>query len=198
MLPSILQGQADADDLITDIQSATTDGSAVGIEGYDAVGNGIVGLTIAVLEHSASAEADALDLTPFSYVAASELLDEYVKLFNEGTATIAAGTGIEIDAPSPGSGTFTTIIGMNIANQCGSGITHCYAIETGTGLVDFGDGVSPGIATLAVINSAGPIEGYIYNCSNCNTPTVEGAVCATGGDGAGAVAIVIRSAVHCF
>jgi len=47
--------------------------------------------------------------------------------------------------------------------------------------------------------AAAPLsDGYEFNCADCDTPTAEGAVCTNAGDHAGARAIYIRGAAHCF
>jgi hypothetical protein len=41
-------------------------------------------------------------------------------------------------------------------------------------------------------------DGFEFNCADCDTPTAEGAVCTNTIDNAGARAVYIRGAAHCF
>ncbi len=71
----------------------------------------------------------------------------------------------------------------------------------GLGLYEFGDWTEPGTDTLLNITSEStnlPGEGFTKNCSDCDTPLTEGAVCTAAGDHAGAQAVWIRAALHCF
>jgi hypothetical protein len=49
-----------------------------------------------------------------------------------------------------------------------------------------------------IVATAALGDGFEWMCADCDTPTSEGAVCTTNGDGAGAKATYVRGAAHCF
>ena len=77
---------------------------------------------------------------------------------------------------------------------------NVYSIYTGAGPSLLGDITSDGTMTLAdfISETTAYGEGFHANCSDCDTPTVEGAVCTNSGDHAGAWALYIRAQRICF
>ena len=76
-----------------------------------------------------------------------------------------------------------------------------YGIYDNNGLFTFNGWNSSGTDTLANLTSevSGlPGEGFNKQCSDCDTPATEGAVCTNVVDNAGATALYIRGALHCF
>jgi hypothetical protein len=170
-------------------------------------GIGAIGQTMATVSQGAEGRGINDEVYAATGSGASQLLGMVIGL-NNNDPDVAVPTGIGLTIAQPdvgygaGGGTFTTMTGLYIQPQCAAvsaDAANCMAIQTGLpGLADFGDGIAPGIVTLANINTEGPIEGYLYNCSDCDTPVTEGATCSSSGDHAGALAIVLRSVVHCF
>ena len=87
---------------------------------------------------------------------------------------------------------------MLIASQTAG--ANVYSIYTGAGPSLLGDITSDGTMTLAdfISETTAYGEGFHANCSDCDTPTVEGAVCTNSGDHAGAWALYIRAQRICF
>jgi hypothetical protein len=170
-------------------------------------GSGPTGQTMA----TASQSGEAIGINDQIFAATGSNANQLVGMIislnnNDSTTPVDVGIGLTVIQPDvgfgSGSGSFTSMTGIYVEPQCAAvsvDANNCMAIQTGLpGIIDFGDGMSPGILPLADINTEGPIEGYMYNCSDCDTPLTEGAVCTNSGDHAGALAIVIRAAVHCF
>ena len=95
-----------------------------------------------------------------------------------------ASVGIEIDPQTQGAGSFTA-----------------YGIYDNEGLFTISGWNSPltdPLSTLTAEVTNLPSEGFQKLCSDCDTPLTEGAVCTNVGDNAGALALYIRGALHCF
>jgi len=78
---------------------------------------------------------------------------------------------------------------------------NVFSLKSGTGPASFGDILSPGILTLTTGTSeiaAYGGDGWSFGCSDCDTPTVQGATCTAAGDHAGAYAIAIEGGLACF
>jgi len=93
---------------------------------------------------------------------------------SSGSAADTAGINFKIDGVS------SSILGVDNGN---------YIVASA--------GINAGTNTLASIAIAGE-NGAIVYCSDCNTPASPGAACASGGDGAGAMAMKVRGAWKCF
>ena len=110
--------------------------------------------------------------------------------------------GLDIFDQAQGNPATGVNAAIRIQNQTLTGLPEPYAIKGGTGWYFFGDFVSPGTDTLAGLGSqiiASPTSGvWQKGCSDCDTPTVEGATCTASGDHAGALAIFLRGIFLCF
>jgi hypothetical protein len=107
--------------------------------------------------------------------------------------------GVLVSTSSTGNININSSNGTGYINFTSSGgIT---ATDTSNNGIILDSWVSPGIDTLANLTTQIATllsEGYTKLCSDCDTPLIEGAVCTSAGDMAGAQALYIRGALHCF
>lgn len=117
-----------------------------------------------------------------------------------GAGSTGAGTLSAIHVQDQDStGTPATMNAAILGDSQTAG-TNVYFIQSSAGPSLLGDIFSPGTLTLAdgTSETASYGEGYEFNCSDCDTPTVAGAVCTNVADHAGARAIYIRGTVNCY
>ncbi len=178
-------------------------------------------LTITEDNLASSVANYALQIEPNDF--GTDATGQYFALSLEANYGWTGGQPAEVDqvfmsaAGSPTGFPATFVTGMHIQDQDFGGTpgvnvnaamlgdsqtpgTNVYFIRSNAGPNLLGDIFSPGILTLAdgTTETAAYGEGNEFNCSDCDTPTVAGAVCTNVADHAGARAIYIRGTVNCY
>jgi hypothetical protein len=118
-------------------------------------------------------------------------------LYNQ-QPNVSTGLHIE-DQDMNGAG--STIVNAAILLESQTPGQNVYALKSSSGAFSVGDIFSAGILTLAQGTSetgAYGGDGWQFECSDCDTPTSQGATCTASGDHSGAHAIVIEGVIACF